>query len=836
MGLRDLFGKKKSDSIGPLKERLEMFLRLVAADHRYHSRVSELTTMMEQGAIDFGALSRNVEDITATLQEIVESFHELTDGRHRDELDQRLAEICTAIAERIGHHRPTSVGALTVPLREVDQSHLDSVGWKAAQLGEIKNRLGMPVPNGFSITASAYAALLTYNNLEEWIRPQVASVNTNHYTQLVIVANRIQRRLRESELPPELETAILERFDELVGDEPTLVSVRSSGVTEGSQFSFAGQYASFLNVDREHLIERVKDTVASRFSPRAIYYLHTRGFDVENEPLPVCCMVMVQAEASGVVHSLNLDQPGSENAMIAACWGFGEGVVGGSVSPDHYVVDKETGRLLDRQVAEKRTMFVNRDHGAGTVEVPVADDRASQPVLRRDDIEQLLDYAVRLEGHYHQPVSVEWARDREGQLFVLQVNHLAVDTSQKGAAYEDERHPLLLQAGKTASRGVGAGPVYRISTPEEIALLPRGSVLVTQGCAPQLVPALDRVSAIVTDTGSATGHLATVAREFGVPMLVNTRRASQVLCHGSEVTVDATHQRIYQHRVEALLDGARKVSAELNSPASNALKAVLYKDVLPLNLLDPRDEGFTIDSCVTYHDVTRFCHQKALEQMFFSAEEAAKQNQRSILLSDPRIPLLVYLIDLGGAIPADCAKPSAETIRSVPFQGFWEGLTLHRWPNPKPLQTKGFFSVVARTVADPHLQNRLNEKTLAMLTPEYLNVSLRLGYHLSNLEALCRGAAFQNYVRYHFHGGAAQSEKRLRRCRIIAAILKDHGFQVHLEGDTLDAIYKRGRPEIIAQKLRVVGQLTALSKQLDMALHTDQIADFFLGEFRRKIR
>lgn len=763
MGLRDLFGRK-SDTTGPLKERLELFLRLVAADHRYHSRVSELTTLMEQGGVDFGALSRNVEDITTTLREIVDSFHGLTENRHRETLDQRLAEICASIAERIGHHRPTSVGALTLPLREIDQSHLDSVGWKAAQLGEIKNRLGLPVPRGFAITASAYAAFLTHNDLEQWIRPKVAAVNTNHYTQLVIVANQIQRRLRESELPPELERAIFERFDELAADGATLVSVRSSGVTEGTQFSFAGQYASFLNVDREHLIARVKDTVASRFSPRAIYYLHTRGFDVENEPLPICCMVMVQAEASGVVHSLNLDQPGSDNALISACWGFGEGVVGGHVSPDHYVVDKETGRLLDRQVAEKRTMFVNRELGTGTVEVPVADDRASEPVLSRQDVSQLLEFAVRLEGHYHQPVSVEWARDASGAIYVLQVNHLPIDTTSKSAVFEDERFPLLLQAGKTASRGVGAGPVCRISAPEEIALLPRGCVLVTEGCAPQLVPALDRVSAIVTDTGSATGHLATVAREFGVPMLVSTRSATRVLSHGSEVTVDATHQRVYQHRVEALLDGARKVVAELNSPASNALKAVLYKDVLPLNLLDPRDENFGVEACKTYHDVTRFCHQKALEQMFFSAEEAAKQNERSILLSDPRLPLLVYLIDLGGAIAPDCNKPSADTIRSMPFQAFWEGLTLHRWPNPKPLQTKGFFSVVARTVADPHLQNRLNEKTLAMLTPEYLNVSLRLGYHISNLEALCRPAAFQNYIRYHFHGGAAQSEKRLRRC------------------------------------------------------------------------
>lgn len=834
MGIGRIF-KRSSNVTTRLRGRLDTFLKLVTADHRYHSRVSELTTLMEKGQVDFGALQRNLCDLVGTMREVVEGLNALCDDQYRS-LTQRIEAITENFTDRLRRDPPSEMTCLTVPFDRILGSHDDCVGWKSAQLGEMRNRLGLPVPDGFAITAAAYSAFLTHNGLEKWIKETIESVNTNNYTQLIMVANRIQQRIRGAEVPEAIAGAVMAALDALFPDTPRKpISVRSSGVSEGTTASFAGQYASFLNVSADQLLGRFKDTVASRFSARAIYYLHTRGFDVQNEPLPVCCMEMVEAAASGVVHSVNLDSPDAATALVSASWGFGEALVGGHVTPDHYEICKTTRGTTSIQIGKKDVMFVSGDHDHSTRMVAVEPERQFARVLDDDDLHKLVGYAIQLETHFNYPVSLEWAKTSDGKLALLQCNMLEVEPAGPEIAVDAERNPIMHETGKTASRGVGWGPVYIMHSPGEIADLPKGAILVSKQSSPQMVPALHKAAAIVTETGSSTGHLATVAREFGVPMICGATGACQVLRPGLEVTVDATHHKVYRNRVDELLSLSAKQLKAINSPAANTLKRILFDHVLPLNLIDPGDAAFAPENCQTFHDITRFCHQKGLEQMFFSAEAAAREMHRGVTLEDPRIPLMVYVMDLGGGLKPETQRITPDAIDSRPFAAFWEGMTRHKWPNPQPLRTKGFFSVVARTVADPTLQNRLSEKTLAIITHEYLNVSLRLGYHISNLEALCRPESFQNYIRYHFHGGAAAREKRLRRCQIIATILNENGFSVQLEGDTLDALLKRARMDVMLQKLQILGQLTSLSKQLDMTLHTEQIATFFLSEFRRKI-
>ena len=437
-------------------------------------------------------------------------------------------------------------------LDEIDAADLDTVGGKAASLGEMTGA-DLPVPPAFVVTAGTYRRFIEEAGIDEEL---FAAVDVDHEDSDALAAGheRARELILDTELPDTVAQEILDAYGAL-DDEP-FVAVRSSATAEDlPDASFAGQQETFLNVTREDLLERVKECWASLFSQRAIYYRNRQEFAHSEVDIAVVVQVMVDADTSGVMFTSH-PSTGAPQVIIEAAWGLGEAVVSGSVSPDNYEIDRETGDVEAVSVADKKT-FMERDPDTGeTVEREVADERRTERVLSDDEIDRLVELGRTVETHYEEPQDVEWAI-RDDEVFVLQSRPITtiadseaagppdeepteteVATSGGVAVEQEDEGGDVVVSGLGASPGTVSGTVRIVTKLDQLDKVADGDVIVTEMTMPDMVPAMKRAVAIVTDEGGMTSHAAIVSRELGVPAIVGTGSATHELSDGQVVTID----------------------------------------------------------------------------------------------------------------------------------------------------------------------------------------------------------------------------------------------------------------------------------------------------------
>jgi len=340
---------------------------------------------------------------------------------------------------------------------------------------------------------------------------------------------------------------------------------------------------------------------------------------------------------------------------------------------------------------------------------------------------------------------------------------------------------------------------------------------------------------MVVDIGSATSHLAILAREFKVPALVDTEKATQVLQPGQEITVDADHQRVYQGRVEELLQpAAQKQPLLAEMPIYATLRRVL-RWITPLHLTDPKLIDFTPASCQTLHDITRFAHQMGIAEMFELGEQARRQEVYMVRLKTT-IPLNLYLIDLGGGIREDRRAQfvSPDAILSVPMRALWRGISHPEvsWAGPIAIDVKGLYSVVSRSLsAAAPQQGDFWLRTLAIVSKNYLNFSSRLGYHFATIDAYVSEVRNDNYLSFRFKGGAADEYRRGLRARFLGTILEKLDFDTEIIGDLVMAKLWKYPQTLMEEKLDMLGKLMACARQRDMVMGDEKIVDWYIQAF-----
>jgi len=434
-------------------------------------------------------------------------------------------------------------------LDEIGADDLDSVGGKAASLGEL-TAAGLPVPPGFVVTAGTYRRFIEETGIDEELFEAV-DVDAEDSKALAEAEAHAQELILNTEMPQDLHEEILGAYDE-VGDGDSFVAVRSSATAEDlPDASFAGQQETFLNITREDLVDRVKRCWASLFTQRAIYYRNEQGFAHDVVDIAVVVQKMVDADKSGVMFTSH-PSTGEPKLIIEAAWGLGEAVVAGSVSPDNYVVDRETSETLETTVADKKVMMERDAETGETVEREVAEDRRTAQVLAGTEIGQLVELGERAEAHYDEPQDVEWAivdseersssgsRTESGDSGVYMLQSRPITTiSQEGAteAAADGNGDVLVQ-GLGASPGIAAGPVRVVRKLDQLDKVGEGDVIVTEMTTPDMVPAMKRASGIITDEGGMTSHAAIVSRELGVPAIVGCENGTEVLGDGQAITID----------------------------------------------------------------------------------------------------------------------------------------------------------------------------------------------------------------------------------------------------------------------------------------------------------
>ena len=473
---------------------------------------------------------------------------------------------------------------------EVDKKSIPDVGGKGANLGEM-TKAGFPVPPGFITTSGAYFSFIKYNKIHEFIREQTAGLNVRDNDALTKTSEAIKTKILGGEIQTDLRNDIMSAYREMCKGEEKFVAVRSSATAEDlPEASFAGQQSTFLNVKGEgDVVQAVKECWASLIEPRAIFYRAENNFDHLKVGLAAVVQEMIQSEVAGVMFTVDPVTGDRDRIAIEAAYGLGEIVVSGSVTPDRYSVSKSAGIIVDKSVVRPDWMI--RKAGEHNIHADIGEEMGEKQKLPDELVVELAEIGSRIEEHYKFPQDIEWAF-ADGTLYIVQSRPITtLKTTQKEKEEEKEavgvdiEEANVLVRGFGASPGVGKGNVSIIADIAEIGKMKDGGVLVTKMTTPDYVVAMRKASAIVTDAGGMTCHAAIVSREMGIPCIVGTKDATEVLKEGEFITVDATHGMVYKGDV-VLRKGEEKAEAPVAAVSAPITGTKIYVNLAEVELAE----------------------------------------------------------------------------------------------------------------------------------------------------------------------------------------------------------------------------------------------------------
>ena len=484
---------------------------------------------------------------------------------------------------------------------ELNKDSGNLVGGKGANLGEMFN-LKIPVPEGFVITAQAYDYFMKKAGINEKVKLILDSIKYEDTKQLNEKVTEVRNLILNSKLPDDLQEEILDSYEHLSANkieiekgsaadilntahEPIFVAVRSSATTEDlAEASFAGQQDTYINIKgKEKLLEHIKKCFASLFTARATYYRNKQGFKHEEASLAVVVQKMINADKSGVIFSKDPTNK-TEDIIIEAVWGLGEGIVSGTITPDNYVMSQSLE--LKSKTIEDKKIAIRRNSAGETKTIELQPERSKHQVLTQYELQKLAGFAIKLEDHYQKPQDIEFAIEGE-DLYIVQTRPITTIKKQGQRKESDIKGEVIL-TGLAASPGIASGKVRIVEDLDDLHKIQTGDVLVTKMTNPDMVVAMQKSAAIVTNEGGMTAHAAIVSREMGLPCIVGTRKATEILKDGDVITVDGYEGKVYSGKtsetkkqevlpVTATTKTKIKVMVDLPSFAERASKTGLKK-------------------------------------------------------------------------------------------------------------------------------------------------------------------------------------------------------------------------------------------------------------------
>jgi len=819
------------------QDRYHRFKLLLSANNAALETMADIQAALA-GAFPFSMAfvrSRCTRTSTKVFQ-IVQQINELAPGKYSVLFD-RFKEIQMAINPHVWPKQTPKTGPLVLPLDRIDASKADQVGSKMANIGELVNKIGLKTPSGFAVTAAGYWEFMAHNDLQPEIDRRIQAADPERLDELYALCADIQQMIMNAEIPPELGRQIAEHHRRLADfdGETFSVAMRSSALGEDlAGATFAGQYRSELNVGADHIENAYRQIVASKYGLTAVSYRFSRGIRDEDVAMCVGCLKMIHAVSGGVAYSRDPVDFRRQIVIVHSAWGLPKSVVDGATDPDHFILSRDPApKIQHREIAEKSQKLVCFEE-EGVCRMDTVGDESRLPSLTDSQASALASLAIRLEEYYGLPQDIEWAISEKEEIFVLQCRPLQQQEFEGRQPVPDEADteaPLLLSGGRTAARGAAAGPVYVARKNIDAFRFPDGAILVVEQALPQWAPLLSRAAAVVTEHGSMVGHLANVAREFGVPALFSVRQATG-LPPAETVTVDADRGRIYQGRIESVLHNRpppRNLMA--GSPVYEALR-VAAELIVPLHLLDPDAPSFKAEQVRTFHDITRFCHEKAVQEMFrFGRDHHFPERSSKQLVGD--VPMNWYVLNLDDGFQKESEGKTVplSDIASIPMLALWEGITAAPWEGPPPVDGKGMMSVLFHATTNQDLvlgrKSRFASRNYFMISKHYCSLSSRFGFHFATVEALVSERTGENYISFQFKGGAADLDRRHRRVRFVAAILEDYSFRVEIKEDALLARLEGREQSFMEHRLKIIGYLIIHTRQLDMIMANPASVGFY---------
>ena len=772
------------------------------------------------------------EQLFGEVRALINALNNLAE--HRYVLLNQQADAINASVRRI--FRPPVIRhdlPAVVALADVPATATGDAGGKAANLARIARETGLPVPPGFVVTARGYDRFLKDNHLDQLVLDELAGLSPGD-PQLAEVSERLVKLILNANVPEELLAHLQANYSTIEQQtRPGIrLAMRSSAVREDSEASFAGQYRSVLNVGGDGLAVAYKEVVASSFSPRAISYRQMAGIDLIETPMCVLGLAMVDVAASGVLYTADPANGQAETMQISAIHGLGELLVSGNVTADTLVYDREAGTISHREIAVKR-MRLDAVEG-GTEEHEVAAGEEEQAAITDEEAVRLAQAGAQLEALFDGPQDIEWAIDHERRLFILQCRPLQVAVKGTQLIPEPDAAPLM-QGGLCASQGIAAGKVQRVDEQTDLSSVPDHAIVVAKTAAPRYAEIMGRISGLITEVGSTTCHLASVAREFGVPMAVNLACAVDFLEPEAEITLFVQERpAVYRGLLINHQPLKRRI---MDSSVHRMLRSVLDQ-ISPLHFTDPGDPSFRPENCASIHDIIRFAHEQAVREMFSLSTDA--EDQAVTVRLTTHIPLVLNLIDLGGGLKSGlstCDTVSAEHFTSAPILALWRGFTHPgiNWSGTVQFDGSRFLTRLAAS-ATSEFGPEPGGDSYALIGADYLNLSAKFGYHFATLDTFCGDEPDHNYLNLQFSGGAGSFFGKTLRLQFLAKVLGELGCMVSIQGDLLEATLNRHARADMLERLDHIGRLLASSRLLDMAITSQEdvealSADFMAGNY-----
>jgi pyruvate,water dikinase len=791
-----------------IREKYEHFKALLRFDSKALDLIADLDAHL------YGHDPADMARIRLLTSQLVQAVREMTarlvdmNPQAYDRLAESLERIDGDIS-RVVADTPLDLAPPYVLTLDEAVGHPMCAGGKAANLS-FARRHGVPTPPGFVITASAFARYLRDNDLEGEIERHFQDVSLANNNAIIRATGELQELILAAEVPhdiaEEIRTAV-----EAHNLQNSRLAVRSSALAEDGQISFAGQYASELAVAPADVLAAYKRVLAGKYCPRAVAYRIRHGLTDNDTAMAVLVLPMVKATAAGVVYT--------RDPACAAVGGKAVGV---------YVVGGLAAELVDGSQTPGKYYLSREDEP----KILMGCACAESAMISEEVLCELGRWSMRLEHLFGEPQDVEWAWNEDG-LTILQTRRLQQDQDREVFSPEEISAAVTLVSDlDCASPGAACGPVHHASSGTDFRTIPPGSVVVTATLRPALSQFLDRIAAIVAGSGSRASHLASVARERGVPVAVGCE--SGVLLEGSVVTVDAAAGKIFDGCLPSIM--ARNLDAEKAHALLRAENTELATRTVHLNLTDPEDAHFSPEGCRSLHDLVRFCHEKSVAEMFSLVDRGGRGMGRSRRLTTG-LPMVMYVLDLGGGLSSEAGGKGpvdARHLASAPLRSFWTGLADERvvWDqNQLHMDWEDFDRVSAGIFS---LDSRLLA-SYAIVSSEYMHLNIRFGYHFSIVDALCANEPGANYIKFRFKGGGASLLQRGHRLVFVQQVLEHFGYETGIKGDMLDASFTRMPAPETSRALHVLGVVLAETRLMDIKLSStvdaQQQATAFIQRF-----
>ncbi len=817
-----------------MREKYESFKALLEYDKAAHDLMATLEDIYyTPQKCDFQIVAKTYEKFAAAVSRMVEELLKMSPSNYWS-LKAYFKKFDFYVRFMLAPPEFEFSPPFTIKFDKISSFNEAVAGKKAFSLSCLNKALHLPAPDGFVITTNAFYFFLEANDLGGPINEQLALLDISNPSSLETTADTIEQLIINAIVPEEIDMAVTNALNIFGQDNGSnfRVALRSSAVKEDGKASFAGQYQTLLNVDKKNILQGYKQVVASKYSAQALFYRISRGILDHETPMAVLVLEMIDSKSSGVMYTRDIEEPLSDNLLIHSVWGQGGLLVEGEVSPDVIRVSKKNPDTIafTKIAAKLKQMVLDPENQTQTIDT----HECNKGILSLDKFSALTlaRWGILLEEHFNHPQDIEWCQDKTRRLFILQsrpLNSPSARTQNKAKKVQIAGNKIInkiiCSGGETVCPQAGAGPVYRLEHLSQLSDIPDGSVLVVNHALPQFVIAIDKMAAIVIATGSRASHFSSIAREFGVPAIVNPTTGFHDLVQGTWVTVDADKGIVYEGKAKQLL---KKVAPKEDFFADSSFMVKLRYVInfcAKLKLTDPGSSSFVPEACRSLHDIIRFAHETAMKEMFFIGNRKGSRKKGAKKLIS-KIPMLFYVLDVGSGIKNDrkngnwvnenILKP--EDIASIPMNAVLKGLSNPEicWSETTHFDWEEYDKIVMAggiiSADSPQFGS------YAVVSKEYLNGNFRFGYHFVIIDTICSSTKEDNYILFRFSGGGGSPVGRSIRADFIKGILIRLGFMVEIKSDLVDAEFRHGSLNTMKETLDMVGRLLGATKLMDMYL------------------